>query len=84
MQKTTTTPHVVRLRTGVVDRAALDHGIRFRSELCRRANVSRSNFERVIKRRGEPGAAFIAGLLVALPRARFEDLFEVVPVGAQP
>jgi hypothetical protein len=72
-------PQAIRLKTGVLDQQIAAHALRFRSELCRRAGIQRSTLERVVARGEQPGPRFIAGVLKALPDARFEDLFDIVP-----
>ncbi|WP_209649125.1 transcriptional regulator [Kibdelosporangium banguiense] len=46
--------------------------------LAKAMGVARSTVVRVLADEIRPGGAFIAGALAALPRQKFEDLFEVL------
>ncbi|WP_461118879.1 transcriptional regulator [Saccharothrix stipae] len=46
-------------------------------------DIDRTVLHRVRTGKAQPGAAFIAGALIALAPAKFEDLFEVVAADEQ-
>ncbi|MFC6090838.1 helix-turn-helix domain-containing protein [Saccharothrix lopnurensis] len=81
MKNTKTQPatYALRLRDNAIDRQIVEHRLRYRSELCRRAGIQRSTLHRIERGTQDAGQRFIAGVLAALPDAKFEDLFEVVP-----
>ncbi|MEU4767071.1 transcriptional regulator [Actinosynnema sp. NPDC023794] len=73
-------PYTVRLRTASFTKAVALAGITSDYALAKRMGVNRSTAMRVRTGQLQPGAAFIAGALVALAPMQFDDLFEVVTV----
>lgn len=51
-------------------------GITTNAQLATRIGVNESTLQRVIAHEVEPSGRFIAGVLGALPAAKFEDLFD--------
>lgn len=51
-------------------------GISSNALLAERIGVDESTLQRVLAHTVEPSGRFISGLLKALPRARFEELFD--------
>ncbi|NUT53508.1 MAG: helix-turn-helix transcriptional regulator [Saccharothrix sp.] len=77
------TSYTVRIRTDIFCKARALAGFPSEYETARAMGVNRSTLSRVLSGELQPGAAFIAGALVALDPMAFEDLFEVVPKSGQ-
>ncbi|MEV0681923.1 hypothetical protein AB0I60_35920 [Actinosynnema sp. NPDC050436] len=70
-------PYTVKLRITMFERAATLAGFASDYALAHAMGVNRSTIGRVRSGNLQPGAAFIAGALVALAPMTFGDLFEV-------
>jgi hypothetical protein len=68
----------IRPRTKVIERLAAQAGWEGDAAIGRAIRMSRSATWAVLSGRDRPSLKFIAGALRALPKAQFEDLFEVV------
>lgn len=79
------TPRVraeIKLRKDGLDEAMAAAEIPTISALAVAMGVDRSNLHKVLRGAVRPGEEFIAAVLAAFPKSKFEDLFEVLEPAA--
>lgn len=67
----------IALRMDGLEKAMTKAGIHTKAGLAAHIGVDRSTVQRVLGGRTGPGEEFIAAVLAAFPKSRFEDLFAV-------
>lgn len=67
----------IALRLEGLNEAMRKAGVTTKAGLARHIGVDRTTVQRVLNRRTGCGEEFIAAVLAAFPKARFEDLFAV-------
>ncbi len=77
-------PYTIQLRKEKFTNAATLAGYRSDYALAKAMDVNRSTVSRVTGGELQPGPAFVGGALTALAPLRFEDLFEVAEIAANP
>jgi hypothetical protein len=70
-------PHTIRLRKHEFTKACRLAGFPSGYAMAKAMGVNRSTVARVLDGELRPGAAFIAGTLIALAPMSFEDLFDI-------